>query len=140
MSRRSLDWYEDQLEFNTNLSPAKIIEYEAEIEIILEEERLSKQKYKDAQQLKEEERRKILENIISLKEQGRMQQLIDDYGQQFIGDYSITEKFEVISFAFNERNPNQQKVWQCACHESAVKKLHMLLYYRVYDHYCRDSQ
>jgi hypothetical protein len=79
-------------------------------------------------------------HIELLRKEGRMAELVDEYGRQFIDEYSITENYTLISNASRDRNPNQQNVWEHSTHEDAVKKLHELLYYRVYDHYFRNRQ
>lgn len=54
-------------------------------------------------------------------------------------EYKVTDTHDVISYASRDRNPNQQNLWQFTNHEAAIKKLHELLYYRVYNHYVRNQ-
>ncbi len=70
---------------------------------------------------------------------GRVSQAMrNEFGEEFIEDYEITDKFTVLSHCKNTRNPNLNNVWECGNHEEAQKRLLKLIYYRVYDHYFRN--
>lgn len=86
-----------------------------------------------------DEHKANLHRIVYLVKQGRVKSLIEEYGHQFIGQYSITPNFQVRSYASNSRSPNQANVWQFTSHEECQKKLTKLLYDRIYTHYLRDS-
>ena len=131
-------WLEKQLD-REDLTDEEFDLYNAELNALQDQVNSSNDRQKQERLAKEQARREELAKIHQMFDEGKVNELVEEYGQQFIGDYTITEKHEVLSFTFNERNPDQQKVWQCGSHEAAVKKLNKLLYYRVYDHYMRDK-
>lgn len=94
-----------------------------------------------ARQIKEREdaRQAILDRITVLAKEGRMAAVVEEFGQQFAGDYSYTDDFQVRSAAYNERNPNLQNTWQFSSKEECLEKINLLIYWRVYDHYFRDK-
>lgn len=89
--------------------------------------------------LRRTENQEILLRICAMRKDGRMAQVIDDYGQQFIGDYTITAQFQVRSSCFNSRSPNSPNTWQFANHEQCVVKVRDLVYDRIYTFYFRES-
>lgn len=62
----------------------------------------------------------------------------EEFGEEFIQDYEITDAFVVISHCKNPHNKNLNNVWECGSFDEAQKKLLQLLYYRVYDRYFRE--
>lgn len=130
-------WLEKQLD-RDDLTDDEFNSYNEELNAMQDVINASSDRQRQERLAKEQAKREELAKIQQMFDEGKVNELVEEYGQQFIGDYTITEKYEVLSFAFNERNPDQQKVWQCGSHEAAVKKLNTLLYYRVYDHYVRN--
>lgn len=124
-------WLERQLD-RDDLTDQEFELFNAEINSLQDAINASKEKQK--QELIEKSNK-----ISQMIAEGKVNELVEEYGQQFIGDYTITDSHQVLSFAFNDRNPDQQKVWQLDSHEAAVKKLNNLLYNRVYDHYVRHN-
>lgn len=76
--------------------------------------------------LKEEK----LEDIIRLNAEGKVEQLIDKYGHEFIDDYEVIGD-TIHSKVAPEHGDSQWTV------KDTQKKLRQLLYYRIYDRYIR---
>ncbi len=88
------------------------------------------------------QKQQILDKINRIKtlfEEGKVNELVQEYGHQFKDDYEITHDFMVKSHCRNERNPNLNNFWACGSIEEANKKLNQLIYHRVYDHYVRNN-
>lgn len=132
MSRRN--WLEQQLD-REDLTDAEFSAINKEYNELMDK---IEQPEKERKAALEAKRLADLARIQELMDEENVNQLVLEYGEQFRGDYTITDNFDVLSFAFNERNPDQQKVWQCGTHEAAIKRVNTLLYYRVYDHYVRN--
>lgn len=75
---------------------------------------------------KEVEQQAKLDNIRNLVSLGKVDQLIAEYGHEFIDDYHIDGS--VITSHVSEEQWTE---------EDTKAKLKQLLYYRIYDHYMR---
>ena len=131
-------WLELQLD-RDDLTDAEFDLYNKELNDLQDLKNRCGNEMKQQRIAKELERLAILATIVEMSEQGRMADLVDTYGQDFIGEYTINEQHEVRSFAHNNRNPDQQKLWKMESHDAAVKKMHVLIYYRIYDRYFRSE-
>ena len=121
---------------NEDLSDEDYHKYNNELNALQAEINRKKQADIDA---KNKSIQEAQERIKQLEAEGKMNEIVQEYGQRFAGDYLITDSFKVISSAFNPRNPNGPNNWQCNSQEEAVDKVNQLLYYRVYDHYFREK-
>ncbi len=81
-----------------------------------------------------------VQRIMFLKDSGRMAQLVEEFGSQFIEDYTITENYTVISHCKNDRNPNMTNKWVLHSYEDAKQKVFLLVYWRVYNYYIRNGE
>ena len=128
-------WLERQLD-RDDLSDEEFDLYNKEINDL--QSKINQEKNRQKQE-RESARQLQISKLQDLIKEGKMQQVVDDFGKDYIDDYKITGDNDVLSFANNYHNPDQQKVWQCGTHEAAVKKIHMLVYWRIYNDFMRDK-
>jgi len=90
----------------------------------------SKQKAREAAELAR------IANIRDLIKMGKTEELIQLHGHEFINDYYVDVVALTIHSSVARDDQNSQ--WTEESEELLNKKLKILLYYRIYDHYMRD--
>jgi hypothetical protein len=71
-----------------------------------------------------------IEEIIGLVKAGKTNELVDLHGHEFVDDYRI-EFFVITSHVSEEQ-------WTLESDKETQTKLKQLLYYRIYNKYCRE--
>ena len=128
-----LDWLEDQLD-NDELDEKTRLKYEQEANAIAERTSNAQAKLKAEELIKQEK----IETISSMIDAGKIDTLIINYGDEFIGDYetrSEGSEFVVYSHVAKDNQPSR---WPCSSEEQSNAKVRQLVYYRIYDTYYRD--
>lgn len=132
---KSIEWYENQLETNTRLTPAQIEEYENEIERLADVEARA---YNRAQEKKAEERKRFEE--IKAKVQSGDANVIDVVGiPEFGNDYDLCQEsgqHVVYSKVANEQQENRHVHKTAKEAESHYRKL---IWDRLYNKYVRSG-
>ncbi len=88
------------------------------------------QAYKDRILAEEAARQAKIDKIRDLDSQGKTDQLIAEYGEEFINDYHVQSN--VITSSVSEGQ------WSFESEQETDKYLKYLLYNRIYDNYIRD--
>lgn len=99
---------------------------------------------KEAELAKQVEMERLIKEYESVRDSNgsrvTMRAMVEEFGNEFEGNYLIDDQLRVLSSCFNPRNPNQQNIWQCSTLEEANKKVFYLIYWRVYDRYFREPE
>lgn len=135
MSQARIDWLDRELN-RTDISDELADLYNKEANMLQAQINEAKaQAVKRAQTILEQNIARISELIKA----GRMVAVVEEFGSEFVDNYTITESFMVMSSCFNPRNPNAANCWQFTCLEDAQQKKFQLIYWRVYDRYFRNK-
>jgi len=120
--RKTIEWYEKQLETNSNLTPTQIEEYENEIERLAD---IEARAYQRMEQRKKEERQRFEE--IKAKVQSGDANVIDVVGiPEFGNDYELCEESGqhiVYSKVANDQQENRHIHKNAKEAESHYRKL-----------------
>lgn len=104
----------------------------------------SERREKEAELARQVEMERLIKEYESIRDSNgsrvTMRAMVEEFGNEFQGNYSIDDRLRVLSSCFNPRNPNQQNVWQCSSIDDANKKVFYLIYWRVYDRYFREPE
>lgn len=135
LGRKTIQWYENQLNTNTNLTPSQIEEYENEIERLAD---IEAKAYYRAQEKKVEERKRFEE--IKAKVQSGDANVIDIVGiPEFGGDYDMCQeggKHIVYSKVANDQQEHRHVHNTAKEAESHYRKL---IWDRLYTKYVRSG-
>ena len=135
MSQARIDWLDRELN-RTDISDELATQYNNEANQLQAQINEAKaQAVKRAQTILEQNIARISELIKA----GRMVAVVEEFGSEFVDNYTITESFMVVSSCFNPRNPNGTNCWQFNSLEEAQTKKFQLIYWRVYDRYFRNG-
>lgn len=131
-------WLEKQLDSDLNMDDQTYQLYNTELNQLQED--INHNKIVKAQ-LEHFKALQITNRIKELYEQGKMVELIEEFGSEFKEDYNVDhESFTIRSYCKNDRNPNLTNFWQHPSLEECLNHYKLLLYYRIYNRYFRDLE
>ena len=134
-AHKSIEWYENQLETNTKLTPAQIEEYENAIERLAD---IEARAYNRAQEAKAEERKKfeaLKAAVISGNKKAYLAQGLHEFG----GDYEVRVEGNdhVVYSKVTRDHQEHRRVHKTS--NDAQSDLEYLIYNRMYDKYVRGG-
>lgn len=136
-ARKTIEWYERQLQTNTSLTSSQIEEYEEEIERLAEIEARTYNRMLERQQ---EEKRKFAE--IKAKVEAGDANVIDLFGiPEFGNDYELCEESNGDHVVYSKvANENQDNRHVHKTEKEATSHYRKLIWDRLYNKYVRTGE